>query len=68
MAGAIRQLCRVADEVRIFPLLELGGKTSCHLRVVADCLTADGYAMSIKPVFYEFQRGGNKMMKIQKWK
>lgn len=32
--AAIRELCRVALEVRIFPLLELGNKPSRHLPVV----------------------------------
>ncbi len=61
---SIRELCRVANEVRIFPLLELGAKISRHLKAVTDSLTAMGYCVTIAPVPYEFQRGGNKMMKI----
>lgn len=61
---SIRELCRVADEVRIFPLLELGAKISRHLQAVTDSLTAMGYCVTITPVSYEFQRGGNKMMQI----
>jgi hypothetical protein len=62
--ASIRELCRVADEVRIFPLLELGAKTSRHFRVVTHKLSAMGYSVTIAPVFYEFQRGGDQMMKI----
>jgi len=63
--ASIRELCRVASEVRIFPLLELGAKTSRHLQVVIAGLTAQGYSVTIVPVPYEFQRGGNQMMKIR---
>jgi hypothetical protein len=64
--ASVRELCRVAGEVRVFPLLELGARTSRHLQAVAAGLTAGGYAVSIVPVPYEFQRGGKHMMKIQR--
>ena len=62
--AAIRELCRVASEVRVFPLLELGARTSRHLQAVTARLTAEGYAVVNVPVPYEFQRGGNQMMRI----
>ncbi|MCF7816968.1 MAG: hypothetical protein K9M54_03705 [Kiritimatiellales bacterium] len=62
---SIEELCRVAGEVRIFPLLELGSKPSRHLPVVENRLKEAGYAVSITPVPYEFQRGGNQMMSIK---
>lgn len=62
--ASIRELCRVANEVRIFPLLELGAKISRHLQAITDSLSAMGYSVTIAPVYYEFQRGGNQMMKI----
>lgn len=61
---SILELCRVAKEVRIFPLLELGAKISRHLQAVTDSLSAMGYSVAIIHVPYEFQRGGNQMMKI----
>lgn len=64
-AASIRELCRVAGEVRVFPLLELGAKPSRHLQVVAACLNAEGYAVTVGPVPYEFQRGGNQMMRMR---
>jgi hypothetical protein len=60
--ASIRELCRVADEVRIFPLLELGARKSRHLPAVIDRLSSMEYAMTILPTAYEFQRGGNQMM------
>jgi SAM-dependent methyltransferase len=62
--ASIRELCRVAREVRVFPLLELGAKISRHLQAVTDSLSSMGYSVAIIPVSYEFQRGGNQMMKI----
>lgn len=62
--ASIRELCRVADEVRVFPLLELGAKRSRHLQGVVDRLSIRGYSATICPVSYQFQRGGNQMMKI----
>ena len=57
-------LCRVAPEVRIFPLLELSGAPSRHLREVISELEADGYTAKIEPVNYEFQKGGNEMLRL----
>jgi len=63
--ASIRELCRVAHEVRVFPLLELGAKISRHLQVVTDNLSGLGYSVTVAPVSYEFQRGGNQMMIIR---
>ena len=62
--ASVRELCRVADEVRIFPLLALGATPSVHVPVVADALRRDGLDVAIDAVPYEFQRGGNRMMRI----
>jgi hypothetical protein len=61
---SIKELCRVASEAHIFPLLELGAKKSRHLDAVSARLTADGYCVSMRTVPYEFQRGGNQMMSV----
>ena len=50
---------------RLFPLLELGSKKSRHVPAVAERLTVAGYAVSIEAVPYEFQRGGNEMMRVR---
>ena len=62
---SIRELCRVAREVRIFPLLELGAVPSRHLDEIYKKLQEQEYTVSIIPVEYEFQRGGNRMMKVR---
>jgi SAM-dependent methyltransferase len=65
---SIRELCRVAGEARLFPLLELGTRPSRHVDAVRARLTAAGYSVSIRSVPYEFQRGGNQVMSVQRAK
>jgi hypothetical protein len=62
---AILELSRVADEVRIFPLLALGGIASPHVVGTIARLRDAEYAVTIERVPYEFQRGGNEMMCIR---
>jgi SAM-dependent methyltransferase len=62
---SIKEICRVASEARIFPLTELGAKPSRHLQAVRTRLAADGHAVTVETVPYEFQRGGNEMMRIK---
>ena len=62
--AAVREMCRVAGEVRIFPLLALGGERSPFVDVCLRDLREKAYDVSIEVVPYEFQRGGNQMMRI----
>ena len=62
---AIRELCRVAREVRIFPLLALGGQRSPYVDSSLERSREAGHEVSIETVPYEFQRGGNQMMRIR---
>jgi hypothetical protein len=61
---AITELCRVASEVRIFPILNISGELSPQLSVVMGELTNQGYQVEIKPVNYEFQKGGNQFLQV----
>jgi hypothetical protein len=63
--AAVRELLRVASDVRIFPLLALGSQPSPHVTVVVDDLRRAGYKVSIDIVPYEFQRGGNQMLRVR---
>ena len=62
---AIQEMLRVAAEVRIFPLITLEGQASPHLKATYKWLTASGLRHEVKTVDYEFQRGGNRMLKIR---
>ena len=63
---AARELCRVAGEVRIFPLLSLDGERSPFVDTVSAALAGSGMEVSLEVVPYEFQRGGNQMMRIRR--
>lgn len=63
--AAIQELSRVALQVRIFPLLvNMTGEVSPWLPPVLQALRQQGYAAEIKPVPYEFQKGGNQLLQI----
>ena len=62
---AVLDMCRVAREVRIFPLLALGATPSTLVDPVTAALTREGFEVTIETVAYEFQRGGNQMMRIR---
>lgn len=64
--AALLELCRVAQEVRIFPLLALGTRPSPHVPGIEEHFTQMGYHVSIERVPYEFQRGANQMMRIRR--
>lgn len=64
--NAIAEMCRVAQEVRIFPLLQLGSTPSPHVRSVVDHFESVGYEMDRVRVPYEFQRGGDQMLRIRR--
>jgi hypothetical protein len=61
---SILELCRVAKEVRIFPLLTLARQPSPHLPAVQSTLQDHGWNSEIVRVDYELQRGGNQMFRI----
>jgi hypothetical protein len=62
--AAILEMCRVAQEVRVFPLLALGAVPSRHVEPVAGEMRRCGFQVTIEQVPYEFQKGGNRMMRI----
>jgi hypothetical protein len=61
---AIAAMCSVAREVRIFPLLTYDAEPSPYLEPTLAGLRAAGRTVRIETVPYEFQRGGNQMLRI----
>jgi ubiquinone/menaquinone biosynthesis C-methylase UbiE len=64
--AAIIELLRVANEVRIFPILTLTLEPSPHLPFVTSELQATGFRVDIRRVEYELQKGGNEMLVIKR--
>jgi len=65
--ASIRELCRVATQVRIFPLLNnFSTELSPLVPLVMKELTAQGHNVEIHQVSYEFQKGGNQMLQVQR--
>lgn len=63
---AVAELCRVAAEVRIFPVVTYNADPSPHLAPVMARLAQRGYQATVETVTYEFQRGGNQMLRIRR--
>ncbi|MCX6046645.1 MAG: SAM-dependent methyltransferase [Chloroflexi bacterium] len=60
---AIQEMLRIAQEVRIFPLLDVNAQRSIHLDSV---LTAfQDKSLEIRKVDYEFQIGGNEVLIVK---
>ena len=71
--ASILEMCRVAEEARVFPLLTSSvhacggeGEASPHLGPVLDGLREGGYEARVEGVPYEFQKGGDEMLRVRK--
>lgn len=64
--ASIAELLRVAQEVRIFPLLKLDGEPSPYTETVIEKLSSQGFDVQVQSVAYEFQKGGNQMLKVNR--
>ena len=62
--STIEEMCRVAYEARVFPLLDYAGEPSSILRPVVGELRARGYRSETRRVAHEFQRGGNRLLSV----
>ncbi len=61
---SVLEMCRVGNEVRIFPLLDLKGKRSGYVEPLMERLAHHGYRCDIETVAYAFQKGGNEMLRV----
>ena len=62
--AAVLEMLRVADEVRIFPLVTLENEPSAYLESLREGLSERGYVCNVCQTDYEFQKGGNMMLRI----
>lgn len=63
--AALREMLRAAAEVRVFPLLQIGGAPSPHLPAALTTLRSEGIDATVAPVPYEFMRGGHQMLRLR---
>ena len=63
---AVHEMCRLAPEARIFPVLDRDGARSPHLEPLIAALRAAGLSAEVQRVDYEFQRGGNEMLCVRR--
>lgn len=63
-AEALDELARVADEVRVFPLIDTAYRPYPELEGLRRSLAARGHASEVRRVDYELQRGGNEMLVV----
>jgi hypothetical protein len=63
---AINEILRVSGEVRIFPLLDVNAIRSPYVEKVIEYYSNMNYSVNELKVNYEFQKGGNTMLRIKK--
>lgn len=63
---SLRELARVAEEVRVFPLVNMDGRPSSHLPGICRMLVPAGYEVSREAVGFEFQRGATHMLRVRR--
>ncbi|MDF1757737.1 MAG: hypothetical protein P1U74_05525 [Legionellaceae bacterium] len=62
--GLIKELAKVAKEVRIFPLVDSKGEPSPLLGPILLGLNQDNYGVEVRDVSYHLQPRGNAMLRI----
>ncbi len=63
--SSIYELMRISPEIRIFPLVKLDCERSPYVDSIIQEFSEQGFQVEVQSVSYEFQKGGNQMLKIQ---
>lgn len=61
---ALLELCRVARQVRVYPLIGLDNTPSPHLGLISKELIQRGHKLQQYPVDYQFQKGATHMLVV----
>jgi SAM-dependent methyltransferase len=61
--ASMREMLRVAREVRIFPLLDMDGQPSLHLESAIQALRESAH-VELVPVPFEFRPGDSRMLRL----
>jgi hypothetical protein len=64
MNHCVSELCRVAEEVRIFPLLNEAGKISDALGPIMLLLQQQNFGVEVKEVAFDKIKGSNAMLRV----
>ena len=64
--AGLREMLRVGREARVFPLLDLEGEPSRHVAPVRTKLASHSLEGTIVRVSYEFQKGGDAMLRVRR--
>jgi len=64
--SSILEMIRLGNEIRIFPIVDLNANLSRYLNPVKEFVDSLGWSFKEEKVNYEFQKNGNKMLKIFK--
>lgn len=64
--AACKELCRIAREVRIYPLVTLDNTLSPHLQPVMESVRFLGLEARRQTVSYQFQQGASEMLVIRR--
>lgn len=62
--NAIKEMCRVGGECRIYPLMNDKGEPSELLAPIVLILQQNNFGIEIKQISYEFQKGANAMLRV----
>jgi hypothetical protein len=66
--AAIKALCRIASEARIYPLLDPQGKRPVELDEIIKTLEQQGYLCRFESVDYKLEKGGDTLLKVSRGK
>jgi hypothetical protein len=62
---SIKEMLRVANEVRIFPVIDVNALESKYLKHIMKIFSNQNFQVDLLKVGYEFQKGGNQMLRIK---
>lgn len=62
--NSIKEMLRISNEVRIFPLYSINGQKSNYLNFVTQFLTDNNYSWTIEANNYHIYKDGNKFLKV----
>ncbi|HRB51995.1 MAG TPA: hypothetical protein PKX63_09480 [Niabella sp.] len=64
--NSIKEMLRISNEVRIFPLYSINGQESNYLSFVTQFLTDNNYSWTIETNDYHIYKDGNRFLKVIK--